>query len=483
MSPGTLQQSSIDKVGYGKKYEEIYFTAPEGKAGNYTVKTPLKFNSGTTLDCDRGAVINLVARAPTSVFGVRVPVFGQVEKTIEDITIKNIKFNGWADKQLVKHGKGYHNFIEFSRAKNIKIQNVIIENTQGDGARFEDSENIEYVQNTVLGCGHEGLYVDRCKNVLGQGNVTYLRSNSALRCKGSDNVLFKENTVLRTDDFSPAYSPGIQVQNTEVNETSKNVEIANNFISGTFGPGIWCAGFANKDIQAASGLNIHNNLITDCGNMPYENKISGVGGVVVDGWNGEIKNNTIDKCKGYGVSLGPYVSATPAGKGYSAKIYRNIITNTQKSNEVGTASGAAIANLVQDRYTSVEVYENCTSGNVRDYYGVTPAKEIRIDPLYAGDGDYHLKSTAGRYSGSQLVMDDVMSPCIFPEYELGMYGGTSEASRYTALPVEPEPVQTVYVVIPCESEQTVYVVIPCESEESAKQTADGHEGAFIIYKK
>lgn len=159
-TPGTLQQSSFSKVGYGQKYESIYFTK-----GNYTVKNPIRLNSGTLITGDGGAVLNLIAKAPTSVFGIRVPIFGQIEKRIEDITIENVKFNGHADKQLVKHGKGYHNFIEFSRAKNIKIQNVIIENTQGDGARFEDSENIEYLQNTVLGCGHDGLYVDRCKNV------------------------------------------------------------------------------------------------------------------------------------------------------------------------------------------------------------------------------------------------------------------------------------------------------------------------------
>lgn len=133
-TPGTLQQSSFSKVGYGQKYESIYFTR-----GNYTVKNPIRLNSGTLITGDVGAVLNLIAKAPTSTFGVRVPIFGQVEKYIEDISIENIKFNGHADKQSVKHGKGYHNFIEFSRAKNIKIQNVIIENTQGDGARFEDS--------------------------------------------------------------------------------------------------------------------------------------------------------------------------------------------------------------------------------------------------------------------------------------------------------------------------------------------------------
>ena len=64
--------------------------------------------------------------------------------------------------------------------------------------------------------------------------------------------------------------------------------------------------------------------------MPYENKISGVGGVVVDGWNGEIKNNTIDKCKGYGILAGSYLGSS-AGSGYELEIARNIITGTKIS--------------------------------------------------------------------------------------------------------------------------------------------------------
>jgi len=422
-TPGTLQQSSFSKVGYGQKYESVYFTK-----GNYTVKNPIKLNSGTTITGDVGAVLNLIAKAPTSTFGVRVPIFGQVEKYIEDISIENIKFNGHADKQSVKHGKGYHNFIEFSRAKNIKIQNVIIENTQGDGARFVDSVNIEYLQNTVLGCGHDGLYVDRCKNVLGQGNVTYLRSNSALRCKGSDNVIFRENTVLRTDDFSPAYSPGIQVQNTVVSETSKNIEICNNFISGTFGPGIWCAGFANKDIQAASGLNIHNNLITNCGNMPYGNKISGVGGVVVDGWNGEIKNNTIDKCKGYGILIGSYLGSS-AGSGYEIEVSRNIITNTKVSRYPGLYSGGAVVNLTPSK-TTVRASENCLWKNLTDYYNIDVSTRMDADPLYVSSEDYHLQSKAGHWTENGFVKDSFTSPCIFPTYEYGAYDGTEQHSLY-----------------------------------------------------
>jgi hypothetical protein len=74
---------------------------------------------------------------------------------------------------------------------------------------------------------------------------------------------------------------------------------------------------------------------------------------------------------------------------------------------------------------------------------------INVDPLFAdpADGDYHLKSQAGRYDPEtqSWVRDDVTSPCIdagdpmspigvepFPHggtVNMGAYGGTAEASK------------------------------------------------------
>ena len=74
---------------------------------------------------------------------------------------------------------------------------------------------------------------------------------------------------------------------------------------------------------------------------------------------------------------------------------------------------------------------------------------IDVDPLFvdADNGDYHLKSQAGRYDATNQtwVIDDVTSPCIDagdPNSEvvdepvpngdrinMGAYGGTVEASK------------------------------------------------------
>ena len=75
--------------------------------------------------------------------------------------------------------------------------------------------------------------------------------------------------------------------------------------------------------------------------------------------------------------------------------------------------------------------------------------EISIDPLFAdpNNGDYHLKSQAGRFDPNTQgwIQDDVTSPCIdsgdpnspigyepFPNggiINMGAYGGTAQASK------------------------------------------------------
>jgi len=73
--------------------------------------------------------------------------------------------------------------------------------------------------------------------------------------------------------------------------------------------------------------------------------------------------------------------------------------------------------------------------------------------LFAGGSDYHLKSAAGRWTGSGWFLDDVNSPCIDAgdpcdsigvepnpnggRINIGAYGGTAQASKSTSGIVEP----------------------------------------------
>ena len=393
LTKGTLKQSSFDKTGTGSRYDSIILNE------SYIVDSPLEIYSGTTIT--GSGTITLIDNASTSEFPSMTPVFSG--DNVSDISISGVTFDGKDKYQTVHHGQGFHNLLGFTDSSNISITGITAGNSQGDIARITDSSDIVYSGNTIKRCGHDGLYVDRCSGVEAYQNTTYTRANSALRSKGSANVAFHDNTIFGT---SEAYSPGIQVENSEANETTSGVSIYKNVIRNTLGPGIWAAGHTATDINAASGLLIRNNLICSCGLMPAGNAIPGVGGMVIDGWNDVlIQNNTIDFCRGYGILFGRYLTNSNSS-GYKATVSRNIITNTLKNN-IGT-QGVGIAN--HGRY-SVDISENCYYGNVDN--GLTGSAPVVSDPHY---GDNY------------VLMDD--SPCILSDYVMGAYNASGSPLKF-----------------------------------------------------
>jgi len=401
LSSGTIQQSTFDKTGDGFQYDTIFL-----KNGNYIAAKPYQFNSGTTLTGDPGAIITLAPSVSETLFPAMTPVFGQIEKTISDITVENITFCGNWDKQTVYHGDGYHNFIGLSNCSGLKINNITAGDNKGDIARIKDSKDILFSGNKINGCGHDGLFTERCKNVEACNNKIKVRINSGLRCKGSSNVSFHNNNIQRVESLGPATGPLIQVENSRANETTNNVQIFENYLEGAQGPGIWAAAHTASSLDAAKNLIIRNNLIKNCGNMPASINLPTVAGVSVDGWNDVlIENNTIDSNLGYGIYFGKYLT-TSANTGYTATVRRNIITNTKK-NLVGSG-GTGIYN--QGKY-DLTLDENCMYGNVAN--GITGINDILSDPLFVSPdtNDYRLRDN---------------SPCRFSGYQLGAYTNAEE---------------------------------------------------------
>lgn len=86
--------------------------------------------------------------------------------------------------------------------------------------------------------------------------------------------------------------------------------------------------------------------------------------------------------------------------------------------------------------------------------GIDDGGNIDVNPLFAGKGDFHLQSRAGRFNssldGPLWIFDEYTSPCIDTgnpnndvEYEpegngnrrnMGVYGGTSQASKSSDIP-------------------------------------------------
>lgn len=102
-----------------------------------------------------------------------------------------------------------------------------------------------------------------------------------------------------------------------------------------------------------------------------------------------------------------------------------------------------ISRLLTDSF--IFLYLFMQNYNLTDYYNIDVFSRMDADPLFVSSSDYYLQSKAGHYTEKGYVLDYENSPCIFPDYELGAYCGTSQASIY-CYPPKPS------VVIPRASE-------------------------------
>jgi len=343
--------------------------------------------------------------APPSIFGIQIPILGQKDRTISNLDISGIHFDGNYNNQNLTpedHGKGFHNFIGLTNCSKSKFHDLAGGYNEGDYFRFLNSYNLEFSECTGAMGGHDWIHLRNCNYVSIFDNHIQMRSNNAIRVRNSSNVSIFSNVCIGTNF---AYAPAIQLENIDPGAYTSNIQIYGNTLQNVFGPGIWLIG--GGETTCAKNVSIKNNLITNCGIMPASNGIAGVGGIVCDGFTAvDILNNTIDSCKGYGILFGEYLKSSTLSK-LSASIQRNIISNTKEGNSKGHYSGAGIVNLISTRY-ELTCSENCFYNNhLNNPDTIHDSSAIFANPQYVGNGDYHL-------------LPD--SPAKFSSYELGRYG-------------------------------------------------------------
>ena len=156
--------------------------------------------------------------------------------------------------------------------------------------------------------------------------------------------------------------------------------------------------------------------------------VTNIGGIVSDGFNATIENNVIDGACGAGiVQKNVYAYSALTGSGYVITARNNIITNTRSSSVGG--NGAGVSNLLTGTHSFV-LQNNCFYNNSGgDYSNVSASStDIQADPQYAdrSNHDYHLKSKAGRWNGSDWVNDNISSPCIDAGDPLSDYSNEPE---------------------------------------------------------
>ena len=152
-----------------------------------------------------------------------------------------------------------------------------------------------------------------CSGVSITNNKVETRTNSGIRDWNTVNLIIKGNSITAQQDGYGGYA-GMQIEYSKY-FANPNVEICNNIMTKTQGPGIQLIAY-DKGLQIKKGISIKQNLFLQTGVSTY---IPDTGGISIMGLNGvSIINNVFDGC--YNDAL--YVT------GGSATIKNNIITNT-----------------------------------------------------------------------------------------------------------------------------------------------------------
>jgi PKD repeat protein len=441
---------ALQFVAKNSGYTTVHLKGPF----TYTLTDPIYVESNTILEGDSDAVVKLIDNAGWT-NNPMIPLIGQRDSayTVSNITVRGFEINGNHNKNTkTPDGKGYYNMIFFKHINGLKVYGMYMHDSHGDGLRVYYGENIKFYNNRVCLLGHDGFYVINGQNVEAWNNKITCRINSALRARDSNNVRFHDNVI----DAYPDAGPGIQVERSTGKMT--DIEICDNIITNTWGPGIWVIGTAGKYDKSLSDCHIHHNTFIGSG---ANRNIEWVGGVLGSGFhNVLIENNVFDGVYNAAV-VNMYMSdanSGPSGTGFTTTVRNNIIINTVPRNTNGKNTGYGVSNCLPKSHTLV-LQNNCLYNNkAGNYKNCASTTDIYANPLFADQKkhDYHLQSTAGHWDGEAWVKDKVSSPCIDTGYpssdfsneptpngkqiNIGRYGNTIYASKsgsYESTPTLP----------------------------------------------
>ncbi|MCC4768755.1 DNRLRE domain-containing protein [Methanosarcina sp. DH2] len=436
-------------VAENSAYTTVHLKGPF----TYVVDDTLLIGSNTILEGDSNAVIKLTNSAG---WITMKPLMQQMSSSgNNNITIRGfeVDVNHDGNSELAK-GKGYYNVIYFMYTSNVTVNDMYMHDGHGDGLRIKYGSNIQFYNNTIYKLGHDGLFAIECTNVEAWNNTITCRTNSALRVWNTNNVKFHDNFIDSFYHWS-AGGPGIQVERSKGDMT--NIEIYDNVITNTYGPGIWLIGTAGAYDKSLSSVYIHHNIFYDSGTNP---SIEWVGGVLGSGFhNVLIENNVFDGVHNAAVvnMYSTDTNAGPSGTGFTTTVRNNIMVNTVPRTTNAAGTGYGVINRLTSSHTIV-LENNCLYNNtLGNYKNVKSTTDIYVNPLFAGQSshDYHLKSVAGRWNGNTWVTDSVSSQCIDAGFassdysnepedngnriNIGAFGNTKYASKSGTLPIINNP--------------------------------------------
>ncbi|AKB52849.1 hypothetical protein MSBRW_3596 [Methanosarcina barkeri str. Wiesmoor] len=425
-------------VADNSEYTTVHLKGPF----TYVIDDTLLIGSNTILEGDSTAVIKLDNNAG---WVVMKPMIQQMSSSgNNNIVIRGFEVNGNHDGNSEEDGDGYYNIMYLLHCNNVEVYNMYMHDGHGDGLRIKYSENVKFYDNTIYKLGHDGLFAIQCQNVEAWNNKITCRTNSGLRVWNSNHIKLHDNLIDSFYHWS-AGGPGIQVEKSA--GTMDDIEIYNNTIHNTYGPGIWLFNYdtsATKD--QGKNIHIYHNILYSTGTNP---SITWVGGILGSGFHDTlIENNVFDSSYHVAiVSMCPERYSPDYSSEYTTIAHNNIIVNTQKRTKYPSGTGYGIMNYLPATH-SFDISYNCLYNNSAGYYkNCTSKADLHIRPLFVDqeNHDYHLQSRGGTWNGKTWVKYKVSSPCIDSGYSssdyskepedngnrinIGRYGNTIYASK------------------------------------------------------
>jgi len=374
--------------------ENPQFTTVHLKGPNtYVISDSILIGNNTVLEGDPTAVIKLENKAN---WPAGKPLMMEADSAgIHGVTIKGFEINGNHDNnEDKKNGEGYYNMIHFLYSKDIQVHDMYMHDGHGDGLRVENSSNIQFYNNKVYKLGHDGFYAIECENVSAWNNRITCRTDSGLRVWDSNHVKFHDNIIDSFYNWS-AGSSGIQIEKSK--GIVDDIEVYNNTIHDTYGPGIWLIGYGEPYLKDdAKNIHIYNNIFYRTGANP---NIDWVGGIVTSGfYDTLIENNVFDSVYHaaiihmYPKSAGDPTDLSPKGAGYTTIVRNNIIVNTQERKKNPDGTGSGVINYLPGTHTFV-LENNLLYKNIGgNYKNASSETDIYRDPFFVDqkNHDYRL---------------------------------------------------------------------------------------------
>jgi hypothetical protein len=384
------------------QFTTVYLKGPN----TYLISDSIFIGNNTTLEGDPTAVIKLIDNADWPVFK---PLITQMNKTeIHGVTIKGFEIDGNHDNNLDKiKGYGYYNMIHFRNSRDIQIHDMYGHDGHGEMVKIDNSYEIQFYNNTIYKTGHNGLFAENSQNVEAWNNRITIRTDCGLRMRNSNHVKIHDNEI---DSFYHWSAGGAGVLIEKTTGVVNDIEVYNNTIQSTYGPGIWLIGcFQSYPKDDAKNVHIYYNVFRNTGTNP---SIDWVGGIVTSGfYETLIENNTFDGVyHGAIIQMYPtggthiyptynnsgHVDLSPKGTGYTTIVRNNIIANTKQSKKNPDGTGYGAINYLPETHTIV-LENNCLYNNYAgNYLNCTSSTDIYVDPL-------HLNQSIGAgYSAKEL---------------------------------------------------------------------------------